>query len=86
MAGKEKDQPVVYKDLRQKVLEARRNADTTRLAVLVPIVQEILGQGAISYRAVAEALNERGVTAARGGKWSAAQVRIMLARLPAADL
>ncbi|HET9356372.1 MAG TPA: recombinase family protein [Sphingomicrobium sp.] len=37
-------------------------------------------QGALSLRLIAAALNERGITAPRGGKWSAAQIKAVLLR------
>ncbi len=46
-----------------------------RATDLVPIIAEIRASGATSLRALAGRLNERGITAPRGGLWSAAQVR-----------
>jgi hypothetical protein len=40
-----------------------------------------LASGATSLRAIASALNDRGIPTARGGKWFAASVRDVLARI-----
>ena len=45
---------------------------------LVPIVQELQAAGCESLRAIAAGLEERGIPAARGGKWSAVQVARLL--------
>jgi DNA invertase Pin-like site-specific DNA recombinase len=55
------------------------NADQ-RATDLEPVVTEIQSAGGCSLRAIAACLNERGITAARGGAWSAAQVRSLLSR------
>ncbi len=49
-------------------------------ANVLPIIREIEATGATTLRAIAEALNARGVATARGGKWEAATVRNVLAR------
>jgi len=48
-------------------------------ANVLPIVRELQSNG-MSLRSVANALNERGVKTARGGKWQAATVRNIIAR------
>jgi DNA invertase Pin-like site-specific DNA recombinase len=49
-----------------------------------PTIEELQAAGVTSLRAIAEALNERGIPTARGvGEWKAGQVRRVLARLPA---
>jgi Recombinase len=45
---------------------------------LAPVVQELQAAGATSLRGIAAGLDERGIPAARGGKWSAAQVARLL--------
>jgi hypothetical protein len=42
---------------------------------------ELQASGATSLRAIAGALNDRGIPTARGGKWFAASVRGVLARI-----
>jgi hypothetical protein len=41
---------------------------------VLPIIREIQKTGATQLRAIADALNARGVKSARGGKWYAASV------------
>jgi hypothetical protein len=38
------------------------------------VIESIKEEGATSLRQIAAVLNERGITAARGGEWSAVQV------------
>lgn len=45
-----------------------------------PIIAEVRRAGATNLRAIAEALNARGIATARGGTWHAATVRNILAR------
>lgn len=45
---------------------------------LAPILADIRGAGAVSLRQIADALNARAVPAARGGTWTATQVRRVL--------
>ena len=42
---------------------------------VAPLIREIRATGANSFRAIAAALNARGVPTARGGRWEAATVR-----------
>jgi hypothetical protein len=43
-----------------------------------PTIQELQAGGCESLRAIAAGLEERGIPAARGGKWSAVQVSRLL--------
>ena len=45
---------------------------------VMPIVKELQAVGFESLRAIAAGLDERGIPAARGGKWSATQVMRLL--------
>src|SRR6478672_11468001 len=54
-----------------------------RTADLAPVIEDIRTAGANSLRSVAKELNVRGISAPRGGMWSAAQVRAAIARIPA---
>jgi DNA invertase Pin-like site-specific DNA recombinase len=56
------------------------NADRHAANVL-PIIREIQRAGATSLRAIAEALNARGIATARGGRWQAMTVSNLLARM-----
>lgn len=58
---------------------ARRAADRFAANVL-PIVKQIQASGATSQRAIAEALNARGIRTARGGAWHASTVGNLLGR------
>jgi DNA invertase Pin-like site-specific DNA recombinase len=49
-----------------------------RASDLAPIVQELQAAGCESLRAIAAGLEERGIAAVRGGKWSAVQVARLL--------
>jgi DNA invertase Pin-like site-specific DNA recombinase len=55
------------------------NADSYAANVL-PIIREIQRAGATSLRAIADALNARGVATARGGRWQPQTVSNVLAR------
>jgi DNA invertase Pin-like site-specific DNA recombinase len=61
------------------VLVVKAEADRAASNVL-PIISEIRKSGAMSLRAVAEALNARGIPTPRGGRWYAMSVRNALAR------
>jgi DNA invertase Pin-like site-specific DNA recombinase len=65
--------------------KAGRDAQIARAAAraadLAPIVQELRAAGITSFAALARALTARGIPAARGGSWTATQVRRTLARL-----
>jgi DNA invertase Pin-like site-specific DNA recombinase len=51
----------------------------SRATDLAPVVKELQAAGCESLRAIAAGLEERGIPAARGGKWSAVQVMRLLA-------
>ena len=59
---------------------ARSRNAAKRAADVQPIIEAIRAEGSVSLRQIAAALNERGITTARGGEWSAVQVsRVMSA-------
>jgi Recombinase len=66
---------------RQKGADANAEAAAARAADLAPVITELQASGATSLRAIASALNDRGIPTARGGKWLAASVRDVLARI-----
>ena len=67
----------------QRLGRAVVKADADAFAVnVLPVVRQIEAQGATSLRAIAAALNERGIRTARGGVWHGTTVRNLLARLP----
>jgi len=47
---------------------------------IAPIIAEIQAGGATSLQDIAAGLNQRGITTARGGTWSARQVARILVR------
>jgi hypothetical protein len=49
-------------------------------ANVLPIIKEAQKAGATTLRAVAEALNARGIPTARGGSWQAMSVKNVLDR------
>jgi hypothetical protein len=56
----------------------RRTASAKRNEDLLPVIEDIRAAGAVTPREIAARLNGRGITAARGGSWSAVQVRRVL--------
>jgi DNA invertase Pin-like site-specific DNA recombinase len=63
-----------------KARRARTDNAAARAADLAPIIEDIRASGAKSLRSIASELNGRGISAPRGGEWSAAQVRAVIAR------
>jgi DNA invertase Pin-like site-specific DNA recombinase len=58
----------------------RANADR-RAANVLPIIAEIQTTGATTLRAIADALNKRGILTPRGRQWEAMSVKNALARV-----
>src|SRR3974390_2948412 len=57
-------------------------ADADRFAKNVaPIIREIQSTGVASHRAIARALNTRGIATVRGGEWTAVQIGSILRRV-----
>jgi DNA invertase Pin-like site-specific DNA recombinase len=65
-------------------MEAARKKAADRAADLEPILLELSAAGIRQQRAIAQALNDQGIPAARGGRWSHAAVGALLRRLEAA--
>ncbi|MET4371039.1 DNA invertase Pin-like site-specific DNA recombinase [Bradyrhizobium sp. LB12.1] len=63
-----------------KARAARTGKANRRASDLAPLIQAIRSDGETSAGKLAGALNERGITAPRGGTWCAAQVRRVLTR------
>jgi DNA invertase Pin-like site-specific DNA recombinase len=59
----------------------RKEQADNRAQDLEPTVKELRASGAVSLRAIAAGLDERGIPAARGGSWSANQVARLLERI-----
>jgi len=53
----------------------------SRAIDLTPTIRQLQSDGARSLRAIAAGLNAQGIVAARGGFWSAAQVRSIITRI-----
>lgn len=49
-------------------------------ANVLPVVRELQAAGVVTVRAIAEALNTRGIRTARGGEWHGSTVRNLLGR------
>jgi DNA invertase Pin-like site-specific DNA recombinase len=59
-------------------VRVRQETAAKRAVDLLPMIEAIKAEGAVSLREIASVLNERGIPTARGGSWSAVQVsRIM---------
>ena len=69
-------------DAQAKGVAANREAADAFAANVLPIVRQIQAAGATTFRAIAAALNDRGVRTARGGAWHDSTVRNLLARAP----
>ena len=63
-----------------KGVAVNRAAADAFAANVLPVVRQIQATGATTSRAIAEALNARGVRTARGGAWHSSTVRNLLAR------
>jgi DNA invertase Pin-like site-specific DNA recombinase len=56
----------------------RSASATKRAGDLLPVIEDLKTSGAASLHQIAAGLNERGIKTARGGNWSAEQVRRVL--------
>jgi DNA invertase Pin-like site-specific DNA recombinase len=59
---------------------ANRQAADAFAADVLPVVRALQASGTTTVRAIAEALNARGIRTARGGEWHHSTVRNLLAR------
>ncbi len=64
----------------QKTADAAKSRDGKYPANVMRIIREMQKSGAKSLWTIADTLNARGVTGARGGKWYATTVRKLLER------
>jgi len=67
-------------EAQRKAWAATREAADAFAANVLPIVRQIQAAGVTTPRAIAAALNDRGVRTARGGVWHDSTVRNLLAR------
>lgn len=70
-----------------QVMGAAQNAAAADAfaANVLPVVQQLQNQGVSTFRALAEALNQRGVKTARGGGWAAMTVKRLIDRSNMSD-
>jgi DNA invertase Pin-like site-specific DNA recombinase len=74
LGGDKGHMPVIARRGHVASLAVRRAKADIRAADLLPVIAEIRAGGAASYHSVADALNERGIPTARGGRWQPMQV------------
>ena len=63
-----------------KGADANREAADAFAGNVLPVVREPRAAGVTTARAIAEALNARGIRTARGGEWHYSTVRNLLSR------
>jgi hypothetical protein len=68
------------KEARKLAAKAIEVAADQHAANVLPVIRDIQKAGASTLRAIADALNARGVGTARGGRWYAMTVRNVIAR------
>jgi DNA invertase Pin-like site-specific DNA recombinase len=68
------------RDAQAKSVVTNQRAADAFAANVLPLVRQIQAAGATTHRAIAQALNDRGVRTARGGDWHDSTVRNLLAR------
>lgn len=71
---------VLTTEAKAKGVRVRVAKANDRATDLLPVIADIRAAGARSLRQIADALNERGIPTARGGRWSAVQVSRVEAR------
>ncbi len=69
-------------DAQAKGAAANRELADTFAANVLPVVRQLQAAGITTARAIATALNARGIRTARGGEWHNSTVRNLLARCP----
>lgn len=72
---------VPSREVRAKAQAARQANAAARLARLAPLIHGLRQQGISAPKALANALNERGIVTARGSRWQPVQVSRVLASL-----
>ena len=69
---------LIYRKGNKASAKVRGEQAQRRAADLLPVIDAIKTDGAVSLRQIAEGLNQRGIATARGGEWSAVQVSRVL--------
>src|SRR5262249_30807176 len=67
-------------EAREVAIAAIKDLADRHAANVLPVIREVQRSGAKTLRDVADALNARGISTARGGRWHAMTVRNLLAR------
>jgi hypothetical protein len=78
-ASGQHDSPKLY-EARESAVASIKAGANKHAANILPIIREAQKAGATTLRAIAEALNARGVATARGGRWHAMSVKNMISR------
>lgn len=78
LGGDRGNLPAVADQGRAASIAVRQGRAQRRAADLAPILAEVRASGAVSLREIAAALNARRIPTARGGSWSAVQVKRLL--------
>ncbi len=81
LGGKRQNSGTIHKSGVPKSVASRAAKAKDFAASLAPIVAAIKAEGAATVRAIAEALNKRGVPTRRGGSWGPSQVQRLLATI-----
>jgi DNA invertase Pin-like site-specific DNA recombinase len=71
---------ILTTEAKAKGVQVRIAKANDRATDLLPVIADIRAAGAKSLRQIADALNERGIPTAKGGRWSAVQVSRVEAR------
>jgi hypothetical protein len=67
-------------EARAKGIESNRKIAVSFAANILPVIRQIAAAGASSFHAIADALNARVISTARGGNWHASTVRNLILR------
>ena len=59
----------------------RKAAAVERAREIMPVIEELRGEGMVSLRAIASGLSGRGVATVNGGIWQASSVRALLSQV-----
>jgi len=65
---------LIYKKGNRASAKVRSENAQRRVVDLLPVIDAIRAEGAVSLRQIAKGLNQRGIPTSRGGEWSAVQV------------
>jgi DNA invertase Pin-like site-specific DNA recombinase len=67
-------------EAREIAVAAIKSQADRHAANVLPVIRDVQRSGAKTLRGVADALNARGISTSRGGRWHAMTVRNVLAR------